>query len=63
MKKKRVLDTFLIDRCPECQGMWFDKGELRVVQGAAKQRGREEVFRRGVWAAIFGVDGEDLINE
>lgn len=39
MDKKRVLDKFLIDRCPKCEGIWFDKGELRVVQQAAKEAG------------------------
>jgi len=36
MEKKRVLDKFLIDRCRQCGGTWFDKGELKVVQEAAE---------------------------
>ena len=39
MEKLRVLDKFLIDKCKECGGVWFDKGELRVVQEAARQVG------------------------
>ncbi len=28
-----------IDRCPNCEGMWFDKGELRVLKD--RQAGRD----------------------
>jgi len=42
MEKKRVLDKFLIDKCKACGGVWFDQGELRVVQEAAKQVGFEQ---------------------
>lgn len=42
MEKKRVLDRFLIDRCQQCGGIWFDKGELKIVQQKAKDAGMNE---------------------
>jgi len=42
MKKKLVLDAFMIDQCQRCGGTWFDQGELRVVQQAAKDAGKDE---------------------
>ena len=44
MKKQRVLDRFVVDQCPSCEGTWFDKGELKIVQEAAKEQGRDEAF-------------------
>ncbi|HEY6804625.1 MAG TPA: zf-TFIIB domain-containing protein [Pyrinomonadaceae bacterium] len=43
MKKQRVLDKFMVDRCPECGGTWFDKGELKVVQKAAYEAGKNDI--------------------
>jgi Zn-finger nucleic acid-binding protein len=54
MEKKRVLDKFLVDRCPKCEGTWFDKGELRVVQEAAREQGREEALDDSTnWGFFF----------
>ena len=44
MEKKRVLDKFLIDRCQQCGGTWFDKGELRVVQEEAMNSGANNLM-------------------
>jgi hypothetical protein len=53
MEKKRVLDKFLIDKCSECGGVWFDKGELRVVQEAARQVGYEEAAMSTMFVAMI----------
>jgi Zn-finger nucleic acid-binding protein len=54
MDKKRVLDKFLIDWCPRCEGIWFDKGELKAVQLAAKEAGTNETLANvGVFLAII----------
>jgi Zn-finger nucleic acid-binding protein len=54
MKKRRVLDQFLIDQCSECEGIWFDKGELRMVREAARDSGREEALgNTWLWSAMF----------
>jgi len=44
MQKKLVLDAFMIDRCLSRGGTWFDQGELRIVQQAAKDAGKDEAF-------------------
>jgi len=32
-----------IDYCPECRGVWLDRGELdKLVQGASGDRGRDD---------------------
>ena len=48
MEKKRVMDLFNIDRCPRCDGVWFDKGELRAIEKKAKEEGRAEGFFIGL---------------
>lgn len=47
MTKQRVLDRFVIDQCPQCEGTWFDKGELKVIQEAAREQGRDEAYGFG----------------
>jgi Zn-finger nucleic acid-binding protein len=44
--RKEVIQNVIVDRCPECGGVWFDGGELDIL-GAA--------FRR---AADFGMPAE-----
>jgi len=39
--KKEIVANIVIDRCPECQGVWLDHGELdllsRVIEFGAAQ--------------------------
>jgi Zn-finger nucleic acid-binding protein len=35
--RKEVIQNVIVDRCPECGGVWFDGGELEVL-GAALRR-------------------------
>ena len=35
--RKEVIQNVIVDRCPECGGVWFDGGELEVL-GAAYRR-------------------------
>ncbi len=53
MIKKRVLDKFLIDYCPQCEGTWFDKGELKIVQQAAKDAGKSEGMSNGFFLGMI----------
>jgi hypothetical protein len=39
MKKQLVQDLFLIDICPDCGGVWLDKGELKIIKKTAKDEG------------------------
>jgi hypothetical protein len=32
--EKEVLEDIIVDRCPECGGVWFDGGELEVLSAA-----------------------------
>jgi Zn-finger nucleic acid-binding protein len=34
---KEVIQNVIVDRCPECGGVWFDGGELEIL-GAALRR-------------------------
>ncbi len=34
LMQKEVLEDIIIDRCPECGGVWFDGGELEVLSAA-----------------------------
>lgn len=34
LMEKQVLDDIIVDRCPECGGVWFDGGELEVLSAA-----------------------------
>jgi Zn-finger nucleic acid-binding protein len=47
MEKKLVMDLFNIDRCPTCEGVWFDKGELHAIEQKAKEKGFSEGFLLG----------------
>lgn len=35
--RKEVIQNVIVDRCPECGGVWFDGGELEIL-GAALRR-------------------------
>ena len=47
MEKKRIMDVWVIDRCPRCDGVWFDKGDLHALEQAAKKEGMAEGFLLG----------------
>jgi len=36
---KRQSHEIIIDRCPKCEGIWLDAGELDVIKEAAKEEG------------------------
>jgi len=38
MAKELLGDSIIIDRCPECQGVWLDAGELAAVARHSKGR-------------------------
>ena len=38
---KEVIGNVVVDRCPECQGVWLDKGELKLLQNAAREEGSD----------------------
>jgi hypothetical protein len=35
---KIVVGNVIIDKCPTCSGIWFDKGELEALQRAKESR-------------------------
>ncbi len=34
---KEVAHMILIDRCPDCQGIWLDRGELELIKGGVER--------------------------
>ena len=44
---KKAAHTIVIDRCPTCQGVWLDAGELDCLTG--------EVAREAMMAIARGV--------
>ncbi len=34
LMEKEVLEEIIVDRCPECGGVWFDGGELEMLSAA-----------------------------
>ena len=37
--KKEIVHKLVIDRCPQCSGVWLDVEELKAVEKAASQEG------------------------
>lgn len=44
LKKRLVADAVLIDSCATCGGMWFDKGELEIVERKSRDMGWQQGF-------------------
>ena len=36
MMKKEIAHMLVIDRCPTCQGVWLDGGELEKIKGGGE---------------------------
>ncbi len=36
---KLVVHNVIIDRCPTCNGVWLDEGELKLLQAAVQNKG------------------------
>ena len=34
---KEALDEIIIDRCPQCNGVWLDGGELETIKKASEE--------------------------
>ena len=48
---KAVAHMIVIDRCPECQGVWLDGGELENLYSGASNEALVEMSR-GLWFPI-----------
>ena len=35
-----------VDRCPKCEGIWFDRGELETVIKSQRAEGKNKVFKQ-----------------
>jgi DNA-directed RNA polymerase subunit RPC12/RpoP len=44
MKKKLVAEVVVIDVCSKCGGLWFDRGELEVIEKKSREMGWNEGF-------------------
>ncbi|HKI73405.1 MAG TPA: zf-TFIIB domain-containing protein [Pseudomonadales bacterium] len=36
--KKEIAHMIVIDRCPKCQGVWLDAGELERIKGGVETK-------------------------
>ena len=41
MKKKFVAEVLVIDVCPKCDGVWFEKAEIDYLKDKARQAERD----------------------
>jgi hypothetical protein len=48
MKKRLVADVVVIDVCAKCGGLWFDRGELEVIEKKSREVGWNEGFFLGI---------------
>jgi hypothetical protein len=48
---KSIAHLIVIDRCPECQGVWLDGGELEKIYARASDSALVEVTR-GLWVPL-----------
>jgi hypothetical protein len=44
LMKRRVADAVVIDACQKCGGLWFDKGELEIVERKSRDMGWQTGF-------------------
>jgi len=44
MKKRLVAEAVLLDTCAKCGGLWFDKGELEVMERKSREMGWQQGF-------------------
>lgn len=42
--KRRVADAVVIDGCDRCGGVWFDKGELEIMERKSRDMGWQTGF-------------------
>jgi hypothetical protein len=49
MVKRIVAEVVVLDKCTACGGVWFDGGELQIVNRLIK----EQAFTKALWAASF----------
>jgi hypothetical protein len=50
---KDVVENVVIDRCPRCEGVWLDGGELELIKGAIEAGVAEEITRGLVRGLAF----------
>ncbi len=52
--RKGAIQNVIVDRCPHCNGVWLDGGEIDLI-GKAIQADKSGEFTRGfVWGMIIG---------
>lgn len=49
MVKRIVADIVVLDKCRACGGVWFDGGELKIVNDLIK----DQSFQKALLAAYF----------
>jgi len=49
MKKRLAAGAVIIDVCAICGGMWFDKGELEIIE----RKGRDMGWQQGFFVSVM----------
>ena len=44
LMKRRIADAVVIDACQKCGGLWFDKGELEIIERKSRDMGWQSGF-------------------
>ena len=47
LMKKCHNDLLIIDKCPKCQGIWLDKGELEDLEELSRSKGASSAYMIG----------------
>jgi len=42
--KRRIVEAVVIDACQKCGGLWFDKGELEIIERKSRDMGWQSGF-------------------
>ena len=46
-----MVDSVEVEKCPECQGLWFTKREIRLAEEAARKKRQELEAKRSAASA------------
>ena len=57
--KKEIIHNIILDRCPKCSGLWFDKNELESFEQLIRQVSSENLIHeiiKGIASGKYELD-------
>jgi Zn-finger nucleic acid-binding protein len=57
--KPETYEGVEVDRCPKCQGVWLDEGELQSIVRAEEQKFAPSLVSQAITAAFTGVPASE----